>query len=388
MNRPIACFLLALALGLTLIVAGGCGKPEPAAAPGRAESSPVGTTESSPVGTDAAIVPGADLILDVDMADARGTPIYAAVKARNEAGNTSEDEAPSEKARQIEELTGLTDEDVLSILVSADLDTIDIDSPTMYKELQQGSIALALEVSKALTFEQLYKTMGILSSDSKGARLDQFELAGRPIGRITPTSPKEPVVLAALSGAGTTVLIAFTEPNMTAMLERDRSGTSEPISPGLESLAQTLPAGSQIRLLLLASDAMRANIREKMRVLGEPEVAGKPTPTTMMLSFLGPLQNIQTLSFGLKADEVATVAIAGALERPEDAQQCSQMFNAFLVPIAQKAIEQEDPENKLQVDDSIKVVDDGPILRISFVVAQQDIENWSFGVPSGEQVPD
>lgn len=366
---------MGLAAATVLMV--GCGN-KPADARRPADTPPPKAVKAgSSQGVQVAVVEGADMLFTLDMAAMRETPIMQAIKARREAdGKTAPGKMGEDEWVRIQEVTGLTEKDFLTVLLSADLDTIDLDNPKPSQEINGAMGSCAIALAKSLPFPKLYECMGILSSRSKGAKLEEIEIAGRPVARVLPTSPKEPVVHTAVSRGGNTLLIAFNAAAMEGMLARDNANEAGTPDPKLTELGTKVENGTQVRLLVLASDGMRKRIQAKIDSFKDPNPQEHQTKAGMMVTFFSPIRNIKNFVMGAKAGEALDVILSGDLANASEAQQCAHLLQSFIVPMIGKSIESIDPENKLQVDDSLMADNKEATLLFTLKVTAQDVIHW------------
>jgi hypothetical protein len=184
------------------------------------------------------------------------------------------------------------------------------------------------------------------------------------------------VVHATVSGSGKTVLIAFTEDAMKGMLERDTSGQPATPDPDLVRLGGSIADGTQMRLLLLASDAMRKKIADAIDGMADPNPQEKQSQKGIMAGFFSPLRNTQNIVMWAKAADAIDLRFALELGNASEAQQCAHLIQSFIVPMIIKSFETTDPENKMQVDDSLSVVNEDNALIFTLQVNEEDVANW------------
>lgn len=375
LSKRTACtslFIFALA-----IVLSGCGKKETGACcpADKPEATPAAVARDP--GVQVAIVPDADLLYYMDLAAMRETPIMKSIKAKREAaGKTAPAQMDEAEWDKIKELTGLDEEDMLSLLVSADLDTMDITNPRIHQEVKQANGACAIALSKPLPFAKIHECMGVMSSRAGKAKLEQIELAGRPVARVLPSSPKEPIVHATASASEKTLLIAFTEEAMTAMIQRDTEGQPATPDPNLIRLGSTITDGTQMRLLLLASDAMREKIAKQLDAVSDAKPQEQQTQRGIMAGFFSPLRNTQNIVLWAKAAEAIDLRFALELGNASEAQQCAHLIQSFIVPMIGKSFEATDPDNKVKIDDSLEAFNEDNTLVFKLQVTEQDVQNW------------
>lgn len=371
-------FLSLLLVVLTALMIGGCGK---AADTG---SSDQGTPPAEPAqpaakdpGVEVAIVPEADLLFYLDLADMRATPIMQALRDRRE---TQGDTAPAQMNEadwsKIKELTGLDDEDLLTVVVSADLNAIDIQATRVYEQIKQLRGACAIALAKPLSYDKVAQSMRVMLSRSAKSQFEEIELAERPVARVVPTSTKEPIVYATVSASARTLLITFDESVMEAMLERDSNNAPATPNAELVRLGSKIAEGTQIQLMVLANDTMRARIAEGINSMADPNPQQHQSQKGILAGFLSPLKNTQNVVLGTKAVEALDMRLAIELGNASEAQQCAHLIQSFIVPMMMKSFDTIDPDNKIQADNTFMVMNEDNTLIFTLQVTQQDVANW------------
>jgi hypothetical protein len=367
---------ISLALVALAVLISGCGKKEEACCPADKAVTPAAAATRDP-GVQVAVVPDADLLYYFDLAAMRETPIVKLItEKRAEAGKTAPGQMDEADWAQIKEITGLDEEDMLTMLISADLDAFDPTNTRISQEVRKTHGACAIALAKPLPYAKVRESMRVMSADSAKTKLEEIELAGRTVTRVTPSSTREPVVYATVSATEKTLLIAFTEKAMTGMVQRDADGQSATPHPDLVKLGSTIADGTQMRLLLLASDAMREKIGELIRSMADPTPQQQQSQKGILAGFLSPLRNTKNIVFWAKAAEAIDLRLALELGNPSEAQQCAHLLQSFIIPMIAKSFETTDPENKMQIDDSFGVVEEENSLVFTLRVAEQDVQNW------------
>ncbi len=364
---------ISLSLIALAILISGCGKKQEACRPAPHKAVTPAAPATRDPGVQVAVVPDADLLYYLDIAAMRETPIMKVIREKRAAeGKTAPAQMDEDDWSKIKKLTGLDEEDLVSLLISADLDTFDIDN-RMSQELKQLKGACAIALAKPLTHAKVQECMRIMSSKSQ---LEEIELAGRPVVRVLSSSPKEPVIYTTVSATEKTLFIAVTESAMEGMLQRDSEGQSATPDPELTRLGATITDGAQMRLLLLASDPMRAKIAGLIDGAADSNPQQKQSKRGIMAGFFSPLRNTRNIVLWAKAAEAIDLRFALELGTASEAQQCAHLIQSFIVPMIGKSFESTDPENKMQIDDSLDAINEDNMLVFTLQVTEQDVQNW------------
>ncbi len=364
--------LILLTLVASALVVGGCGKQQATTGPADKTATP-----ARDVGVNAAIVPDADLLYYLDLASMRQTPVMKQIKEkRAAAGRTAPGRMDEADWAKVQELTGLSEEDILTVLVSADLDSFNIDAPRMSKEIREVNGGAAVSLAKPLSYDKVREVMQMMSSSSPNAKLEEIELGGRKVARVIPSGPREPIVHATSSRTEMTLLIAFTEEAMADMILRDSSGQPASPDPDMIRLGSTIEEGTQMRLLLLASDTMRGKIAALIDSMADANPQQQQSQRGIVAGFLSPLRNTKNLVFWAKAADVIVLRFALELGNASEAQQCAHLLQSFVLPMLAKSFETTDPENRIKIDDSIEIADQDSSLVFTLQVTEEDVKNW------------
>jgi len=376
MTRKTRYQLISLTLIALAIFIGGCGKKQDACCPADEALTPAAPATRDP-GVQVAVVPDADMLYYLDLASMRETPIMKLIEGkRAAAGKTAPGQMDEANWEEIKELTGLDKTDMLSILISADLDSFDVGASRMSHEIKKVRGACAIALAKPLSYDKVRESMRVMKASSTKAKLEELELAGRTVTRVTPSSLTEPVIYATVSATEKTLLISFTEEEMTGMLQRDNDGQPASPDPNLIRLGNTMADGTQMRLLLLASDIMRGKIAELINSMADPNPQQQQSQKGVLAGFLSPLRNTKNIVLLAKASESLDVRFALELGNTSEAQQCAHLLQSFIIPMISKSFETTDPENKMQIDDSFDIVNEENSLVFTFQVTEQDVESW------------
>ena len=347
---------------------------------GAADEGPAPTSAAADVApvdvSPAAVVPGADFIAKVDVAAIRDTSACKdladdAGKPDPDAAAEGEEEAAAaaKKAMQLAELkriTGLTPDDVVSLLVAADIDSLDLDAEHRSENLEKANGVVAINIAKPLTPAKLAEALKLVSKDEEG-QASEIEVAGYPAVHVQSTEPEKPDMYAAVATGNRTVFLAGNQASLEGALQRANSGDFGTIPPPLETVRQTLPAGAQVKLAFLTPAKLQEGIQEQLaKAQQDPEAA-------RWAGMLDPFKGMKSLGMGVECGAELKVGIGADLGAAEAAQQVAAMLNGMVVPMAKSGLAQELGKTPAELQDRFSVSSDGSALKISVRLTQEDV---------------
>ncbi len=336
--RPVASALLLLALPVTLCAG------EPAA-------------------PDIAVVPGADVYGSMDLAAWRSAPVWTAMS-----------QEADKAVGLLSEITGLEEEDFLSVAFSMDIDDWNTSAPA-HKEMSRVPAFVCVRLARPLSFEKLVEAVRVMKENSPASRLETFTVSGRPVLRVVPTSPREPVIHATVSESGRELYLALNEDSMAAGISRAAENAGAPLNPALKHLLASVVPSAQFRLAVLPSAAMRERLANAFKsITGDDPQTAKTTQAAMMVTFLGPIHTIQALALSVSAGEQIDVALAGDLAGPNEAAQCAHLMQSFIIPMVQKGVQATGQQDQMLLDDTISISADNATLKVAFALSPGDMQ--------------
>lgn len=310
-------------------------------------------------GLSAAIVPGADLILHVDYREMAGSPVLEKLKAKQTAATP----APSGRWAKFIETTGLGADSLEGLLISMDLDSIDLSSDESRDQRMEGASAVfAASLDSQLTLEDIVAGVEAANADGGKATASIDETQGTGMVRIeVQEETGTQVIYGAPSSQGDTVYFSMNLASLQGALGREASGVTESIPSSLDLAQTALSPDAQLRMALLAPASWRAKIREQVDA---PQSAG------MVGGMLSPLKNIQSIALGMSFDAELEVQLVGDLGEEAAAQQASAFLQMMVLPMLQSAI----AEGGAPGDgEKLNVGVEGTVLRLGMRFSEADI---------------
>ncbi|MCC5843616.1 MAG: hypothetical protein JJU05_05130 [Verrucomicrobia bacterium] len=282
-----------------------------------------GMTSAQPL-QQAAVVPDADMILSVNMAELSQSAFMKALEAQ---------QSPQVKAlrtqqqERVQAAMGLKEEDILGYMLSfrlpEDLFKTDFDpGPETLENLQ---FVLAVEVGRALTLDDLKKGIELLQEDTPGnAKVETVELGGQSALQLNPQiedadTPIEKAFVS-VSDDGKIVLLTLNEASLTSAHARLSGGQTAAPGAGLAPALQALE-GNQIRMALVLPAAARQTLAGTVQQMS----AADP----MMGMFAAPFAGLSSITFSGNAAETMAMALNIDLGNDMAAQQLAAMARNF-----------------------------------------------------------
>jgi len=364
-KRPV---FAVLAVGALALLATACGGDKEKA---------TATTPAAPVDLSAAaLVPGADFVAKLDLAAIRATPTCKdfaddAVSGEAEDEATAEDKAKAEKAElrfeEIQRITGLTADDVLSIVISADLETVDLEAEEGSDNLEKVNGVVALSLAKPLTSAKLFEALQAGAADNEQAEVKQIQVAGAQAVHLSSGKPKDPDLYVASGPGERVVFVAGNTASLEGALQRAGSGQFVAIPAPLETVRQTLPAGAQAKLAFLTPAPLQQGIQEQL------DKAQKDPEAAMWAGMVAPFKDLKSLGLGVECGAELQIALGGDLGSPEGATQVATMLQTMVLPMAKGGMAKSLGKTPAEIDDRFQVSSEGQALKISVRLTQEDL---------------
>lgn len=246
-------------------------------------------------GLDAAIVPGADIVAKVDMEGIRSSAIVQATKNSDSQSNAV---ASDIFWKPFWTATGLTRDDVAGVVVSVDLENLDLANTPPDSQLNKLEAIMAFELKKSLTMDQL--KAGIAAMDvTHQATVTPVTIEGE-----TAFKTEEGGVVS-VQGDGRYVFFAPNEGCLGEALIRLKKGKAEKLSPAMSTAFKSLSDAPQVRVALVLTEALQAKMKESLEA--QRQKASSDLGSGMMIGMLGPMVNTESL--GLSVTFTSNVAL-------------------------------------------------------------------------------
>jgi hypothetical protein len=324
--------------------------------------------------TDDALVPNADVIVRCNITSLRESPIGKKIeqlKTEREKANPALAEKGDREVK-LEKATGLTKEDVTAILMSASLAGINSKDTTAEAVANQLPAALAVELSKPISLDQLRAAAKVITSDTPDT-VSEVKLDGVTAVVIKSSNPKEPSAYAAISTDGKTVFLTLNESSLKDALTRHRHGKPASPSPALAAAEKRLPADSQLKVVFIAPDAVRQAIKDQIA----SKLKDGGASAGMLMGMFKPFENIQNVSIHAGMSTDAVLSLSAELGSAQDAAQV-----AVLIPMLQGLIPKNPQSGMPDLSTCLSCSNSGAVISVTLRLTEQDIVAANQSAPS------
>ncbi|MBN2302488.1 MAG: hypothetical protein JXN60_08235 [Lentisphaerae bacterium] len=297
----------------------------------------------------AAIMPNANIVFSIDIADARSTDIIKQVEDQNAAIVTATSDATREK---LEQATGLTRNDLVAALFAANFTNMSLNVISSPSFLSDVDAVAALTLAKPLTHKGLLAAMQIMNDNKHAVQVTEVSVEGKPAVAIRSANPTETPRYAATSKDGKTVYVAFNKRSLTSTLQRETSGSYEKICPDLQMLEKQIPDHSQIRLLFR-----------------RPESSAMPK----LSSNNEPFGKLQTISAGINLDKQIHCRAALTFTGSESAETAAAQLRTLLPLFVMATMQSTGNKTGVSLPSSLRIEAQDTVCNLSFTLSESDI---------------
>lgn len=321
---------------------------------------------------EAAIVPGANLLVSVNMDAMRAAPIHARLaklleqQKESAAGQREEFEILDQLFRELQKSTGLTLADVSRLLFSANLaatDEVDMASATM------PDAALAIRLSRSLPFAKLEDAMrralAAMDEDTP-MQMKTITHKNTPLVLVRPDKAEytdETKALAIAVGGGDRLVLIAPLRSMREIL--DRGTVAEP-APGLKNLT-TLAGGAHIQTLFALSDEMKEMVQEQ--ALEASQGGG------MEGMMANAAKTLEALTLTVTLDTHLRLAVSGVLGSEDAAQELRTALDTMVLPMVKMGLAMATGGKPLPMLETLKAeVVPGNAVRLGIAVGDADLD--------------
>ncbi len=263
-------------------------------------------------GGDIAVIQDADVVMRADLQGMRDSAIYTLIKdlADNQADTGLQIQEMEQVAEQLKDITGLEEDDFLTVTFSAVLEGIDFETDHMDERL---NAVMAIELAKPITIDQLEEAINKAAEASPDINLAMARERHADSDFLAVTVIEEygedtTIGVALTAGGG--VVLTGTMPGTKGALDRQARGVSGSAAEHFELDPKALP---HLALRFDLTDAMQDWMRDGM---GDPE---SYDPMVQSMKAFEDLERIDlkvdmaddmnvAFSMGLGSEQKATVA--------------------------------------------------------------------------------
>ena len=263
-------------------------------------------------------VENADVFVYVDIAKMNQSPFSKAVEAQQ----SEEDKAlADEKTAAFTAASGLTEDDVLSLAFSMDIDNIDFEAADP-DELENAQAVVAIELEKAITLEQVQATLESMSEEEIDAVITIVNEDGMDLLKLESNNAEDGPdrAFGTLSPDGKTLMVAFNTLSLKDALARISEGKMATPSADMAAAMQAM-GNRQARMVLVLPAVARQKIEEGVQAAAaQPGMGAMLMPFSTAKSLLISADTAESLDFYLSLD----------LGNPGNAQQATGMVQGML----------------------------------------------------------
>jgi len=340
---------------------------------------------------EAAIVPDANLVLQVDLQAVRQAPIFPALAAMaahddddddeaedaaDEAAAEDEDDDDDEGKEFGDELlagSGLSPQDLIALVASVKIDpailpgsdTPSFDPGAFMEGLARSPFALSLLFGQPIDLERVENGLRQASRDPKEA-FEREKVGGHDALHIVSGNPEHPQGWVTILGENT-LFLAFTKEGLAGAVQRDSSGDLAATDEALQQARAGLPEAGQGNLAFVVPETLRELIRQQLDKAAEEPAAAA------MTGFLTPFKDLRSVGTGLEAADDLAIVTTYDLGNEAVASQTQVMFSTMLVPMAQAGLAEALRRKPVEVADRIQLSSAGSALRVQLRMTLEDL---------------
>lgn len=305
-------------------------------------------------------VENADVFVYVDIAKMNQSPFSKAVEAQQSA----EDKAlADEKAAAFTAATGLTEEDVLSLAFSMDIDNIDFEAadPSVLEEAQA---VVAIELAKSITLEQAKAGLESMGEEDIDAEITITNEDGLDVIKLESNNDEDgpDKAYGTLSQDGKTLMVAFNTLSLKDALSRISEGKTAAPTADMAAAMQAM-GNRQARIVLVLPAVARQKIQE-----GVQAAAAQPGMGAMMM----PFATAKSLLISADTAEFLDFYLSLDLGNAGNAQQATGMVQGML-PMMMMSLGPQAAE----LAQKIKIASQDSVVTLSVQVSADDIKKMT-----------
>jgi hypothetical protein len=298
-----------------------------------------------------AIVPGADLVGTIDIKELSKAAIFNAVPGQK---SHALSRSVAARSARIKLATGLTSQDITSVLFSCQTPTIKFNAPTPRQKVSAMHAMLAVELAKPVSIAQIRQAIKLEYGSEELAGVDNITINGYPALTIKAPSQKNPDIFAAMTPNNRVLLVALNTGSLSSALKRAKAGKAVREPQQLARLRKSMPPRSQVKIAAIVPDQVRNMINIQSRIMMQqakqkPQMAGSAGVVKLFA-------NIQTISVGILIKDDILLTVAGDLASRAAANQAGSLIKTMLIPIMQAAMDkQSKSHSQLNLAKQIKI---------------------------------
>jgi hypothetical protein len=311
----------------------------------------------------AGFVENADVLFYMDIAKMNSSPFSKAVEAQQDPETKA---LSDEKTAKFTAATGLTEDDVLAMTFSMDIDNIDFQKQDP-AELENAQAVVAIELAKAITLEQAkagLETMG--EEGNMTAVLTITQVDGLDVIKLESAEAAEgpDSAFGTLSPDGKTFLMGFNTLSLKAGLARLAAGKTSDPTDDMASAIQSI-GDRQARMVLVLPPLARQKIQEGIQATAAQGGMG---------AMLMPFSTAKSLIISADADidNDLNLFLSLDLSNPGNATQAAGMVQGML-PMMMMGL----GPQAMELSQKIKIGSQESVVTVSVSMSPDDIKKMT-----------
>jgi hypothetical protein len=315
------------------------------------------------------ILPGSDMVCVINAKAIRQSEMLKQHDNDSEASSKS----PSELAKKerLQKATGLSDSNILSIVVSTD-----IDSWALYSgSAGAGGITnitgvAVVNLSTNLTISRLSDGIKIMLEERKDRSLSECTIDGNKTLLVSQSGTNGMPAYIGLSPDGRSLYMSLNEKSMALALA-GRRNASDAHADAIISAENKIPRQSQVRIAMAINEETRTRIREQVGKLSG--IRTNDARSAMIASFIKPLENIRSLMLNATMTTNLQANIACDLGNEENAMQVTAMLQNMLIPTLALALSGAEGKAFVGLAQRLEITNNGALVNLGFFMSADDL---------------
>ena len=357
MKRPLT--LSVLALYLTVLLTSGCLRKD---------------TELMKI--DESVVSDADIVAIIDLASAKKTPLYTNLEKKTE--NTPESIKKKQRDEKLKQATGITENDITRILVSADLDKI----PSMSNlqntvdgtesGIDKVPILAAFCLSKKIDIIKLKAGIKIILDEQGDFAMVERKIADQDVIVAKSSITNSASSYFALDKSGRKILLTSNEETLTQYLTARKANAKASNVEKLIETEKNIPPSAQFRIAFVLSESM--NKRMKAAIIDmQKETKNDPT-AAMGINFLRPFQELKSVV--VSGTMASNMILAAKCDLGNDmcANEAKDVLQSTLMMISMFTTQQQETGDQANFLNKIKLSSENQFLKVDLTANDADFE--------------
>lgn len=352
---------------------------------------PVNGEDSS---SSSVLMSDADLFIKCDMADLRQTSIVQELEMLKEEGDgfsgdtikIGNSDQVAQLGKELQEMTGLEEDDFLSFAVAADLKDIDWEAPEDQRNI---NMAGAIELAKPLSLDDLEKalkkTAEMREEDTPAPGFSRQTIAGQEVLKVYEKESAESTEegdnqidrLYFASVEGEKTLLAGTLKGISKALERLSDDAVEDVESGFPAWMVENITDEHLAVLFKLTPEIRSKLSDAIEEMdaGKEKSQNSGGNTSHKDAFLEVLPDMETIKLSMVFSDVIDCRLESGLDNASSASQLQQLLQNPVISMTQVTLMFITEGKNLPFSRSLRAgVEDDVRTSLSFQISMEDVE--------------